>query len=1199
MKRTLSLLFAIMASMTLLYGATFTQEINGINYKLNTKDNTAEVVSGTYSGEIIIPSSVSYDGKSYSVVSIGSSAFAGQNILKITLPNSITKINSYAFRNCTGLNTITLPNGSLYIGSDVFEGCTVLAIVNYNGTMQEWCTIDFYGDDSTPMCYASQLYINGENVNNGNLKITEGITEIKKYAFYNLKRITSVTFPTNSLQALGNYAFSCCANLSAITIPNSVTSLGAYVFASSGLETAVIGTGVTNISGKAFFQCTKLATISLLADVTNIAESAFCGCSVLDNVILPNSITSIGESAFMNCTQLKSITLPENIEIISKNVFNNCTSLASLTIPNKVIIIDANAFEKCSQLSNIIVGTGLTTINTNAFLSCTALQTITLPNNVESINANAFANCSSLAKVDMGTGIISMKTYIFSGCTKLKDITVRATTPPVIESTTFYGINSSHVIKVPCGSLSSYQSELYWKDLTLEGFGGNCGSGTTNYTVSVSSANTSMGTVSGGGTYEEGATATVTASPKSGYKFTRWSNGNTTNPYSFTVTSNVSLTAYFEQSSTPEPENSKLWNMSDAAFNSLGTISSQTTIDGLTIYATSAKNVVIDASSQTIDGLSFTHRLKLSGTGASDARMLSFQVDGDCDIDVYLMSASSSADRTLNIDKGSFGNSWKTIPALGSSATKGTVHYTGGAATMYLYSPSSGVNIYAIRVTSESTPQPTTYTVSVSSANTSMGTVSGGGTYEEGATATVTASPKSGYKFTRWSNGNTTNPYSFTVTSNVSLTAYFEQSSTPEPASSKFWNISDGAFNSLGTITSTKTVDGLTIYATSSKNVVIDGSNQEIDGLSFTHRLKLNGTGSSDARLLSFHVDGKCDIDVYLKSGSGSEDRTLNIDKGSFGSSLTTIPALSASISKGTIHYTGGATTIYLYSSSGGVNIYAIRVTSEGTPQPTTYTVSVSSANTSMGTVSGGGTYEEGATATVTASPKSGYKFTRWSNGNTTNPYSFTVTSNVSLTAYFEQSSTPEPASSKFWNISDGAFNSLGTITSTKTVDGLTIYATSSKNVVIDGSNQEIDGLSFTHRLKLNGTGSSDARLLSFHVDGKCDIDVYLKSGSGSEDRTLNIDKGSFGSSLTTIPALSASISKGTIHYTGGATTIYLYSPSSGVNVYAIRVTTGGGSEDIENTYYQEERAQKILRNGQILIIRGDHTYTLQGQEVK
>ena len=879
------------------------------------------------------------------------------------------------------------------------------------------------------------------------------------------------------------------------------------------------------------------------------------------------------------------------------------------------------------QIENISIANGVTSIGVYAFADCEKVANIILPNSVKKIGESAFYGCSALTTVYVGEDFSDLGDKAFYGCSALTSFTCAAYFPPTVrkaihtgnttdaiykECWAFANTNQNLIIYVPCARLEVYEnsdwSQLYttliwinnhggmyegYYEAELRGFG-NC----EGYTVTVQSSDISKGTVSGGGHYEEGETVTLTATPKGGYKFTRWSDGSTANPYTFTVTSDVSLTAYFE--SAHNPVSSAFWNMSDAAFNSLGTISSEITINGLTIYATSSKNVVVDESVQEIDGLTFTHRLKLNGTGASDARMLSFDVEEICDIDVYLKSGSGSEDRSLNVDKGSFDGTLKQIPAYSNAISKETIHYTGGTSTIYLYSPSGGVNIYAIRVRSMSTPQLQTYTVSVSSNNTSMGTVSGGGTYEEGATATVTASPKSGYKFTKWSNGNTTNPYSFTVTSNVSLTAYFEQSSTPQPESSTFWNMSDAAFNSLGTISSNKTINGLTIYATSSKNVVIDGSNQEIDGLSFTHRLKLNGTGSSDARLLSFHVDGKCDIDVYLKSGSGSEDRTLNIDKGSYGSSLTTIPALSASISKGTIYYTGGATTIYLYSSSGGVNIYAIRVTSENTPQPTTYTVSVSSANSSMGTVSGGGQYEEGATATITATPKSGYKFTRWSDGSTANPYSFTVTGNVSLTAYFEQSSTPEPASSKFWNISDGAFNSLGTITSTKTIDGLTIYATSSKNVVIDGSNQEIDGLSFTHRLKLNGTGSSDARLLSFHVDGKCDIDVYLKSGSGSEDRTLNIDKGSFGSALTTIPALSASISKGTIHYTGGATTIYLYSPSSGVNVYAIRVTTGGGSEDIENnTYYREERAQKILRNGQILIIRGDHTYTLQGQEVK
>ena len=1096
-----------------------------------------------------------------------------------------------------------------------YDTSTKVLSITGQGDMFDYEFISYFSEYTTPWWkYHKQIEV---------INIDEGVISIGKYAFTHCDKVSNVNLP-NSLKKIGEEGFSQCSALSSSSIgnlPSSLEEIGRSAFSQcTSLTSISVGEQFNTLGDYSFYLCSSLTSFTCASiyppTVIKHANSgystdkesyAFRGANKDLTIYVPCRSLSTYENSdwsrlgvvwyshdsydvaklqgLGNCEE-PPVPRTYTVTVLSSDISKGTVSGGGQYEEGTTVTITATPKEgydfifwsdESEQNPYSFIVTEDVTITAYFGVDYSSTYVVIVQSADSLMGTASFSNLSGTQNLNygqytIGTNLIAKANpnqgYKFSHWNDGISANPRGIT-----------VESNIILR------AYFESENTTQPMT--------------YTVSVSSANTSMGAVSGGGQYEEGETATVTATPKSGYKFTKWSNGSTVNPYSFTVTSNVSLTAYFEQSSTPEPENSTFWNISDAAFNSLGSITSKKTIDGLTIYATENKPVVIDADAREIDGLSFTHRLKFGGTGASDARTLSFKVDGNCDIDVYLMSASGSADRTLNVDKGSFGNSLATIPALSSSASRETVHYTGGATTVYLYSPSSGVNIYAIRVTSESTPQPTTYTVSVSSANTSMGTVYGGGQYEEGTTATVTATPKSGYKFTKWSNGSTANPYSFAVTNNVSLTAYFEQSSTPQPQSSKFWNISDDTFNSLGTITSTKTVDGLTIYATSSKNVVIDGSNQEIDELSFTHRLKLNGTGSNDARMLSFKVEGKCDIDVYLKSGSGSEDRTLNIDKGSFGSSLTTIPALSASISKGTIHYTGGATTIYLYSSSGGVNIYAIRVTSENTPQPTTYTVSVSSANTSMGTVSGGGTYEEGATATVTASPKSGYKFTKWSNGSTANPYSFTVTSNMSLTAYFEQSSTPEPASSKFWNISDGAFNSLGTISSTKTVDGLTIYATSSKNVVIDGSNQEIDGLSFTHRLKLNGTGSSDARLLSFHVDGKCDIDVYLKSGSGTEDRTLNIDKGSFGSSLTTIPALSASISKGTIHYTGGATTIYLYSPSSGVNVYAIRVTTGGGSEDIENTYYQEERAQKILRNGQILIIRGDHTYTLQGQEVK
>ena len=79
-----------------------------------------------------------------------------------------------------------------------------------------------------------------------------------------------------------------------------------------------------------------------------------------------------------------------------------------------------------------------------------------------------------------------------------------------------------------------------------------------------------------------------------------------------------------------------------------------------------------------------------------------------------------------------------------------------------------------LRIKTKEAPAPTTYTITATSANTTMGTVTGGGTYEEGKTVTLTATPKSGYRFVKWSDGTTANPYTFKATKNVTLTARFE-----------------------------------------------------------------------------------------------------------------------------------------------------------------------------------------------------------------------------------------------------------------------------------------------------------------------------------------------------------------------------------------------------------------------------------------
>ncbi len=311
----------------------------------------------------------------------------------------------------------------------------------------------------------------------------------------------------------------------------------------------------------------------------------------------------------------------------------------------------------------------------------------------------------------------------------------------------------------------------------------------------------------------------------------------------------------------------------------------------------------------------------------------------------------------------------------------------------------------------------------------------------------------------------------------------------PQMGGGTEWNFSDDNFNALGEIVATTTIDGLTIYANDEKKVTIDENNKSLDGMDYTHRLKLGGSGQFDesgmptGRVLAFDVEGNTTITVIGMSSSSSADRELVIAVDNKDTELGRFPALGESISKGEFNYMGGAATIYLFSPSSGVNLYHVK----------------------------------------------------------TAPY------------------TPELPDVQEWNISLDAFNGLGEMTETTTVEGLTIHANSDKSVTVDENNKSLGGMDFTHRLKFGGSGSFDefglpvARVVSFKVPGSSTITVMGMSSSSSADRELTIAAGTKDNVIGTFPALGESISEGTFTYTGEATTIYLFSPSSGVNLYYIK----------------------------------------------
>ena len=87
------------------------------------------------------------------------------------------------------------------------------------------------------------------------------------------------------------------------------------------------------------------------------------------------------------------------------------------------------------------------------------------------------------------------------------------------------------------------------------GDGGNTGGGSTNrqYTISVTSANTDQGTVSGGGTYSEGSRMNISATPKAGYQFDKWNDGNTSSVRTINVSKDESFVAQFKVADSTEP----------------------------------------------------------------------------------------------------------------------------------------------------------------------------------------------------------------------------------------------------------------------------------------------------------------------------------------------------------------------------------------------------------------------------------------------------------------------------------------------------------------------------------------------------------------------------------------------------------------------------------------------------------------------
>ena len=437
-QKLFTLLLVLVASMSTTFA--YDAEIDGIYYNFHTSfvppmsfNYTATVtysdIDNKYSGSVVIPSSVSYNGTTYSVTSIGDGAFRGcSSLTSITIPNSVTSIGDYAFGGCSSLTSITIPNSVTSIGSSAFEGCSNITSVTWNAKN---CNSYNFGSQVTSFEFGNEVEVIPSS-------LCQGMT-----------KLTSITIP-NSVTSIGEWAFSNCYSLTSITIPNSVTSIGDDAFGGCSLTSITIPNSVTSIGG-----------------------SAFCYCLSLTSVTIPNSVTKIGNGAFSGCSSLTSINVDSNnpnYSSVDGVLFNkDKTTLVAYpggkqgayTIPNSVTSIENDTFSGCYSLTSITIPNSVTSIGWYAFYGCSSLNSITIPNSVTSIGVAAFGNCFSLTSITIGNSVTSIREWAFDGCDKLVDVYCYATTPPVTKGEdTFSHYNA--FLYVPCESKKAYVVDAVW-----------------------------------------------------------------------------------------------------------------------------------------------------------------------------------------------------------------------------------------------------------------------------------------------------------------------------------------------------------------------------------------------------------------------------------------------------------------------------------------------------------------------------------------------------------------------------------------------------------------------------------------------------------------------------------------------------------------------------------------------------------------
>ena len=486
---------------------------DGIYY--NIVDGGCEVAEAAwfdpYSGDVVIP----MVANGYTVVGIGDYAFRDCSGLNtVLMPPTLTYIGARAFTEC-GLPSIEWPAGVSEISKGTFSGCYNLKSVTFSGRVRE------IGESAFENCTALT-----------SIELPESVTAIGERAFAG-SGLTSIILPYRIL-TISESTFAGCSDLSSVTFDGDLESVGYGAFEGAGLVSVTLPETVVELGARAFEGCSNLETVEILGDNSvsfkysyesyesdHFYHGPFDNCSNLKTVKLPDGMEDICTGAFYGCSSLQSINMPANLQRIGDYAFEDCVSLPSaefrslqdvgsrafrgcsglqwVKLPDCMHNVGESAFEDCRSLASINLPDGIENIGFGAFAG-SGLKSVKWPESMTEMNSDMFNGCTNLSSVTLGSKLNEISYGAFEGCPNIVEVNSLNPTPPEFWTYGFSGfedeVYGNAVLRVPVGSRPAYFKADCWinfDNIVETDFGGVDDVAADGVSVTVSGGNIIVG----------------------------------------------------------------------------------------------------------------------------------------------------------------------------------------------------------------------------------------------------------------------------------------------------------------------------------------------------------------------------------------------------------------------------------------------------------------------------------------------------------------------------------------------------------------------------------------------------------------------------------------------------------------------------------------------------------------------------------